>query len=272
MGSPSSLTRFLTLLLSLACIGCAGALDVTFDTIQCDESLPAFALTDNVQMTCNDGESTRCSFGQDVLITGSLQYQGLDQYIYNNTGYASANLRLMSVEYNLFEDHPINFCGDWIEAYKGNNSDSGSTNSSSNCANGDGSFYFNIPYTLPHDDDDITTWFATGWSGVSTLQVRSNSGITLSDCSLSWHTYVTPSEEVGWKTMPSSAQSGIVLASVLTAILCCCTYITCCRKRKKHVTDENYYDQFGDYEAYKETRRSKKNVGNNDVVEASRNN
>jgi len=270
MGSSSSLTRFFTLLLALACIGCAGALDVAFDTIQCDESLPAFALADNVQMTCNDGESTRCSFGQDVLITGSLQYQGLDQYIYNNTGYASANLRLLSVEYKLFEDHPINFCGDWIET----------TSSSSDCATGDGSFYFNIPYTLPYDDDDITTWFATGWSGVSTLQVRSNSGNPLSDCRLSWHTYVTPSEEEGWKTMPSSAQSGIVLASVLTAILCCCTYITCCRKRKKHVTDENYYNQFGDYEVYEEKRRSKKNGGNNlndmttlrdnDVVEASR--
>lgn len=74
MGSPS-LTRFLTLLLASVSIGSVRALDISFDRIQCDKSLPAYASTDDVRMTCNDGEDTRCSFGQDVMIRGTRKLQ-----------------------------------------------------------------------------------------------------------------------------------------------------------------------------------------------------
>jgi hypothetical protein len=50
-------------------------LDISFDKIQCDQSLPAYASTDDVRMTCNDGEDTRCSFGQDVMIRGTRKLQ-----------------------------------------------------------------------------------------------------------------------------------------------------------------------------------------------------
>lgn len=243
MGSPSSFIRFLTFCLSLAWIHRARALDIAFDSIQCDESLSAFASSDDVKMTCDGGDNNRCSFGQEVLIEGSLHYHRLSRYT-NGTGYASANLRLLSVEYNLFEAFPIDFCGDWVQSYN-------KTQYGNSCPFSDDTYYFNIPYTLPWDDDDITTWFATGWSGVSSLQVRngnSKSSSLLADCTLHWHTYVTPSEEEGWRTMPSAAQTGIVLASLLTAILCCCTYLTCCRRRQKHITDVDYYNEFSDYE------------------------
>ena len=185
-----------------------------------------------------------------------MQYQGLSRYT-NGTGYASLNLRLLSVEYNFFDAYPIDFCGDWVEAQ--NKSQDGAS-----CPYSNDNYYFNVQYTLPWDDDDITTWFATGWSGVSTLQVRNGSSkdsTLLADCTLHWHTYVTPSEEEGWRTMPSAAQTGIVLASVLTAILCCCTYLTCCRRRQKHVTDIGYYDDFSDYEVYNEENPKKKGKG-----------
>jgi len=267
MISPSSFTRLLTLLLALACIGCTGALDIALDSITCDQSLPAYASTDDVRMTCNDGKSSRCSFGQDVMIRGTLQYRSLGEYSNNGTGYASSNLRLLSVEYNLFEQFPIDFCGDWIESHS-------TTDNGMVCPNLDDFYYFNVPYTLPMNDDDMTMWFATGWQGVSTLQVRngnSDDSALLTDCELRWHTYVTPSEEDGWKTMPSAAQTGIVLASVLTAILCCCTYAICCRRRNKHVTDVGYYDDFSDYEIHDEKKKICKNDKRIDRVEALRN-
>ena len=309
MGSPSSLTRFLTLLLASASIGSVRALDISFDRIQCDLSLPAYASTDDVRMTCNDGEDTRCSFGQDVMIRGTrklqpqqiferlhrktkrnlthifsirsfhivVQYNSLNTFSYNGTGYASANLRLFSLEYNLFQDFPISFCGDWIEPY------SNTENEGVSCPYLDGFYYFNVPYTLPADDDDLTTWFATGWSGVSSLKVRnsySDDNTLLADCTMHWHTYVTPSEEDGWKSMPSAAQTGIVLASVLTAILCCCTYMICCKRRNKHITDIGYYDDVGaDYKIYdeeiqkqkeKKKRKNKGKIDTMDEVEASR--
>ena len=75
MGSLISVfPRCLTLVLACAFIDCAQALDIAFDTIQCDQTLPAFASTNDVRMTCNNGESTRCSFGDDVMIRGTREY------------------------------------------------------------------------------------------------------------------------------------------------------------------------------------------------------
>ena len=183
----------------------------------------------------------------------SVQYNTLNRYT-DGTGYASANLRLLSVEYNLLESYPIDFCGDWIAA--NNDTDNGMP-----CPYWYGEHSFTIPYTLPWDDDDITTWFATGWSGTSSIQIRNGStedSTLLTDCTLKWHTYVTPSQAEGWTTMPSAAQTGIVLASVLTAILCCCTYIACCRRRTQHVTDIGYYNDFSDYQIFDEEKPKKK--------------
>ena len=120
------------------------ALDLEFNSIQCDTTLPAFAYDGDIQVTCSDnvhgGTRKRCSLGQQILISGRLQYRDLmayfpdaygDAYIAdddasaaaaaaaassssNNTiGYASANLTLATIEYGLFQNLPFNFCGDW---------------------------------------------------------------------------------------------------------------------------------------------------------------
>jgi hypothetical protein len=89
-----------------------------------------------------------------------VQYHSLNQYSSSGIGYASANLRLMSVRYNILELFPINLCGDWIESYT-SNYDAG--NSSDICPGWDGSYFFSVPYTLPYDEDGITTWLATGY-------------------------------------------------------------------------------------------------------------
>ena len=75
MDSPFSLARLSVLLLALACISGAGALDIAFDRLQCDESLPVYATSGDIVMTCNDGSSNRCSFGQEANIRGTCKWQ-----------------------------------------------------------------------------------------------------------------------------------------------------------------------------------------------------
>ena len=72
MRTPST-TTFSLLLLGFICIHRGQALDIVLGSVQCDESLPVYASPDDVRMTCNDGETNRCSFGEDVLIQGSCK-------------------------------------------------------------------------------------------------------------------------------------------------------------------------------------------------------
>ena len=170
----------------------------------------------------------------------TVQYSGLYTYVsnQNNTGYASADLNLLSVEYNLFNFLPFNFCGDWVSSGRYNDG----------ACPSDGQYTFSVPYTLPWDDGDITTWFATGWQGNSNLIIYSSpaedNSTLLASCTLHWKTYVTKNEtaDEGWKTLPSAAQVAIIMASVLACMCCCCFYLSCCRRRrrKKHVTDIDY--------------------------------
>ncbi|MGK3742835.1 MAG: hypothetical protein ACI90V_009691, partial [Bacillariaceae sp.] len=89
------------------------------------------------------------------------------------------------------------------------------------------------------------------WQGVSTLNIyvgESADSTLVTDCKLYWHTYVTPpTDEVDeWKILPSGAQAGIVVASILAFMCCCCTYLTCCRRRRRHVADNTGYDSESD--------------------------
>lgn len=270
MDSLFSLARLCVLLLAMACISGAGALDIAFDRLQCDESLPVYATSGDIVMTCNDGSSNRCSFGQQANIRGTLQYHGMNE-TFDGLGYASANLRLLSVEYNLFNNFEIDMCGDWVQAYN-------KTDDDLTCPAVDGYYYFNINYELPYDDDDLTAWFASGFSGVSELTIATGTSDLLADCTIHWHTYVSASNAEGFKTMPSAAQTGIVLMSIFTAIICCCTYMICCRRRKKSIADISHYSDFAEYENYKamkrgskrKERRSKEGREAIDDIEASR--
>mmetsp|Transcript_2533 Transcript_2533/g.5520 ORF Transcript_2533/g.5520 Transcript_2533/m.5520 type:complete len:363 (-) Transcript_2533:207-1295(-) len=257
------------------------ALDLEFNSIQCDTTLPAFAYDGDIQVTCyddvNGGTRKRCSLGQQILISGRLQYRDLtayfptsydadadaDGYAYdgansNNTiGYASANLTLATIEYGLFQYLPFNFCGDWVRQYQTyqeqyNNNDGGydDGSSSSQCPS-DGIYMFQVPYVLPFDDFDIASWFATGWSGASDLVIYNDPDVTnterqeLVNCRLHWSTYVTESPNSdGWAAFPSAAQVAIVLASIAAFLCLCCTWLTCCRSNNDQVTDEEYTKEF----------------------------
>jgi hypothetical protein len=57
----------------LALMGMADALDLMFDHIQCDTSLPAYAYEDDITMECS-GEK-KCSFGDTALISGNSKFR-----------------------------------------------------------------------------------------------------------------------------------------------------------------------------------------------------
>ncbi len=156
-----------------------------------------------------------------------MQYQNLYLHASNSTGYASANLKVLSVEYSLIKNVPLDFCGSWVTPNEYNKNE---------CPYS-GNYHFSLPYTLPWDDQDITTWLATGWQGTTDLVVyndTSSSAELLASCRFHWRTYVTESQEEGWHTMPSATQAAIILASILAVMSLCCFYLTCCRRRRTY--------------------------------------
>lgn len=80
MDSPFFMKRFFILLLASACIGGARALDIAFDRLQCDESLPVYADSKDIVMTCSDGSSNRCTFGQETNIRGTCKWKYLKRF------------------------------------------------------------------------------------------------------------------------------------------------------------------------------------------------
>lgn len=226
----------LFVVLSILCVG--HSLDLAFDSLTCDTSLPTYADDNGITMTCNG--SDRCSLGDSSLIMGSLVYNGLENWaVGNNTGYVSAKLQLMTMEYELFEYLPFNFCGDWVVNGNAQNKANGG-----DCPS-DGRYYFAIPYTLP-ENHDLTTWFATGWEGVSYLKIYKNQGYQsamLANCKVHFKTFVTGSDEENWYSLPSAAQTTLALFAVL-GLMCTCCLCLACRPETKHPTDEDYQTEF----------------------------
>jgi hypothetical protein len=155
----------------------------------------------------------------------------------NTTGYVSADLQLMTLDYQLFEDLPFNFCGDFIKRSMYN----------FNTCPEDGKYHFEVPYTLPPNEDQ-TSWFATGWRGTSYLTIGAgpasdNNSTLLAHCKLEFETSVTQSQESGWSTLPSASQTTLVLVGVV-AFLVLTVFCLACRPAHKHVTDEAYESEF----------------------------
>lgn len=161
-----------------------------------------------------------------------MTYNGLENYnLGNTTGFVSAKLQLMTLEYDLFSFLPYNFCGEWIEDASYNYQD---------CP-GDGVYHFEVPYQLP-ESEGISAWFATGWEGIAYLKIyqgQSDQSAKLAHCKLHFKTYVTDSGEDDWYRLPSAATATIILFGILG-----CLFITvlclACRPRQKHPTDDDY--------------------------------
>jgi hypothetical protein len=69
MMRPNAL-RYVTLFAVMAAV--SDALDLSFDKIVCDNTLPAYALEDGLQMQCSG--DTRCTFGDEALLSGNSKF------------------------------------------------------------------------------------------------------------------------------------------------------------------------------------------------------
>lgn len=59
-------------LVVLALASVASGLDIAFDYVECDTSLPAYTEPNGITMTCN--EKLRCTFGQNATIAGKCEF------------------------------------------------------------------------------------------------------------------------------------------------------------------------------------------------------
>ena len=67
------MTKWLHAIVALAfLVNLSQALDLELHVVTCDESLPIFANTGDVGMTCNG--NNRCTFGSDAIIEGSCKF------------------------------------------------------------------------------------------------------------------------------------------------------------------------------------------------------
>jgi hypothetical protein len=67
---PPNALRYVTLFAVMAAV--SDALDLSFEKIVCDETLPAYALEDDVHMLCNG--DNRCTFGDQTTISGNRKF------------------------------------------------------------------------------------------------------------------------------------------------------------------------------------------------------
>eukprot|EP00980_Cylindrotheca_fusiformis_P011949 scaffold2830_cov131-Cylindrotheca_fusiformis.AAC.70 len=204
----------------------AQGLDLSLRNVACDESLPAYISEGDISWKCGE-EETSCTMGETVEISGGTYTD------YDSSGYASANLQILSLQYELFQLLPFNFCGDWVQNSNGY--------SNGTCPN-DGQYRFDLTYQLPPDDDQ-TSWFASGWTATSEITIfssRSDSASILADCKLEFHTSVThSSQKSAWRSLPSAAT---VTLSLIGVALFMCMIICClaCRKTKKRATARDF--------------------------------
>lgn len=175
-------------------------------------------------------------FGRQALVShnpcGSVYYNKVYKTgIYDNIGYITTDIELLTLQYNLHEMMPIPLCSDSLTA--------GSNNQ--NACPGDGSYGFSFSYKLPSAGEKSTSWLASGWagSGIMRIYAEQDESMKIGECTFDLKTYVTPTADQGFFQAPSAAATvGIVLGG-LAAIALVCLYCYCCaKKRKQKLADE----------------------------------
>jgi hypothetical protein len=81
------------LLLSLPCL--TSALDLEFDSIQCDTKLPAYAEENGITMTCNG--STRCTMGDSAVISGESKFRIANSIVFGLYFFVNANFMIQRI-------------------------------------------------------------------------------------------------------------------------------------------------------------------------------
>jgi hypothetical protein len=149
-------------------------------------------------------------------------YTGVeDSGVVDNTAYATAELSLFTLNYNLFEDLAIPLCDDSMTANEGYECPA------------DGSYNYAVTYNLPSAGAESQSWLASGWQGTGQMQLfaAENGTTMIGDCTLSLSTFVT--EKSGNKLqVPAASVAFGTLAGVLVASLLLCVFCCCCRKKR----------------------------------------
>jgi hypothetical protein len=189
------------------------------------------------------------------------------------TGYATADLHLMTLDYKLFSGMAVKFCGDWIYSSK----------QDGDFCPDDGIYHFETLYQLP-ESTDYKTWFATGWKGTSTISIRtkrnasdgSEQGNLLGYCEMHFSTYTTKSDSDEFKTLPSAMIVTLSLAAAAAAFSLCAFYLACCRKGRVIAIDEpseggDQYQKMEDGQfVSQKIKREKQKLGGFDPIVMSR--
>jgi hypothetical protein len=152
-------------------------------------------------------------------------YSGLeDSGVVDNTAYASSELSLFTLTYNLFDDLAIPLCDESMTANEGYECPA------------DGSYNYGITYTLPSAGKESQSWLASGWQGSGEIKLYAAESATtlIGDCTLSLSTFVTQDSESSSKLKTPAASvvagtlAGLLVAGLLLCVACCC----CGKKRK----------------------------------------
>jgi hypothetical protein len=155
-----------------------------------------------------------------------VYYNGVaDAEIENNVAYATANVTLFNLNFNLFDMKPIYLCD--ADAVTGNSAYGGYQY---NCPS-DGSYNYSVNYTLP--SAGTKSYLGSGWTPSGTIQMfsQADSSMLIGSCNITLTTYVTPKSGQNYQTPAASIVSAVVLGTLLALTLllfCCC----CCTKTK----------------------------------------
>ena len=189
-------------------------------------------------MSCFDNSviiSHSCHHFCTVVYNG-LYNAGLD----GSNAYLTANLEFVSLEYLLAKNQLVDLCDEtWVAPSSNAAADDGEgrrLEEQNNCDLADGTYAFELPYTLP-DYQDNMSWLATGWRGAGYIKMYSDDSSSdeklIGSCTFKFDTMVTKND-AGGMTPPTAAMTLAILAGVFAAGgLLCCYMSFCCGKKNK---------------------------------------
>jgi hypothetical protein len=157
-----------------------------------------------------------------------VYYNGVyDAGIENNIAYATANITLFHLNFNLFEFKPISLCdADTVT------SNTGYGGYAYDCPT-DGSYNYVVNYTLPSAGNPTQSYLGSGWTphGVIQMYAEADASLLIGECNITLATYVTPVSGQQYQAPSASVASAAILGTLLCLTLllfCCC----CCTKTK----------------------------------------
>ncbi|CAB9512722.1 expressed unknown protein [Seminavis robusta] len=190
----------------------------------------------DLEMDCNG--SPQCTLGEEVTLTGSLQYRGIeDTGLVDGYAFASASMMFVGVLIDMLQYLQVPICGDYISTGYGDD-DRGEE---VECPE-DGTYNFFLQYPLP-DETSKAVWVATGWDAhaeISFYSEANNPESLIGVCELTFITAVTagqgssPLEKI---PIPSAMVTAMVILAFAGFLIITCFYRMirdcCCGKKKK---------------------------------------